>query len=125
MALFTSQKSGTPTVGLELWIDLGLIPTGYDEWIGNVQYASNSKVSTFELRTNAATKATGTVANTTLLDAWTSSSKVKTITKDLYKSGTLHIKTVVSSGVEHWWLRIYSKSSTAVACSYLINYVQE
>ena len=125
MALFSSNIGGNASPGAELWVDLGLITSGFDFWIGSVNYVSSYKVVTFELRTNLATKSTGTTATTGVLDTWTSSSKVKSISRDLYKNGTLHIKTVVSSGVEHWWLRLKAKSSTVQVVSYSINYVPE
>jgi hypothetical protein len=126
-SLFTLQKIGTINVGASLFIDLGLIPTGYKEWIGSVIYSSPYKVCTFNLRTNNAGKSAGTklTTDTTILDTWTSSSKVKSITKDLYKNGTLHVSTVAGTGVEHWWLEITSKSSTVASCSYTINYTDE
>ena len=122
--LFNLTTTVTSTVGLETWVDLGLIPSGYDYWIGTGAYTAITKAMTFELRTNIATKATGTTTNTTLLD--TAAPKVgATISHDLYKKGTLHTKTVKSTGVEHWWLRIFSKTTTSGSYSYKIAYTLE
>lgn len=122
--LFTSTLSGSSTVGTESWIDLGLIPSGKRYWIGLAQYTAVDKVTGFELRTNLSTKSTGTTANTSLIS--TASVRTgNTVTQDLYKGGTLHTETVLSTGVEHWWIRIYSKSSTPGTYSYKISYVLE
>ena len=122
---FTTNIKGSGLVGAELWVDLGLIPTGKRIWIGNAQYTSPNKSSTFELRTNNATKTTGTIANTTLKDSVVASVRSGTITRDLYKNGTLHTVTIYGTGVEHWWLRIFSKTSTSSDYLFSINYTTE
>jgi hypothetical protein len=123
VALFDQRLAGPPpgtaTYGASLWIDLGLIPTGTCKWIGSRTYTSAYKPGTFELRTNKATKSAGNLTDTTLLDTWTSSTKVKSNTKSL---APLNVKTVVSSGVEHWWLYLKAKSATAQPYSYSIDY---
>lgn len=124
LTAFNLNKNGSGQVGAELWIDLGLIPTGFDEWIGNVQY-STGKATTFELRTNTLTKTSAVLADTLLLSSVALTARSGTLTTDLYKKGTLHIKTVVGTGVEHWYLRMTSKSSTLGNYLYSINYVQE
>ena len=121
---FTSTLTGSSSVGLELWIDLGLIPVGRRYWIGLAQYTAVDKATGFELRTNSATKSTGTTANTTLL-ATASARAGSTLSQDLYKGGALHTETVLSTGVEHWWIRIYSKSGTAGSYLYKISYTLE
>ena len=122
--IFTLSVSGSASVGSELWVDLGLIPTGKDIWIGSTQYTAGKAIK-FELRTNSATKSAGTLADTTLLNMQSLTLKSKTVTTDLYKSGTLHIKTVTSGGVEHWWLRLISTTATMVSANHKINYVLE
>ena len=125
MALFDLKLAGPPpgtaTYGASLWIDLGLIPTGYKLWIGSRTYTSSYKPGTFTLRTNKATKSAGNTTDTVALDAWTSSTKAKSSTKDLSMLG---IYTVVGTGVEHWWLQLAAKSSTAAAYSFILNYAQ-
>lgn len=127
--LFTTNIKGPPpgtaTTAAEQWIDLGLIPSTFDIWIGNAQYASPDKAITFELRTNNLTTSTGTLVNTTLLDSCAVTVRSGTLLRDLYKNGTLHIKTVKSTGIEHWWLRLTSKSSTAGGYLFSINYTLE
>jgi hypothetical protein len=90
-------------------------------WIGSRTYTSAYKTGTFTLRTNKLTKSAGNTTDTVALDAWTSSTKAKTNTKDLSKLG---IYTVVGTGVERWWLELKAKSSTAQAYSYILNYTQ-
>jgi hypothetical protein len=124
-SLFTSNKTGTVSVGASLWVDLGLIPTGFKIWIGTGQYTSPGKSITMSLRTNMSTKSTGTTTTTTQLDTASVSPKSKTITRDLYKSGTLHTVTAVGTGVEHWWLYLTSKSSTLADFLYSIYYTTE
>ena len=122
--MFTLNKSGSGSSGLELWIDLGLIPTGKDMWIGSTQYTT-AKSTTFELRTNIATKFAAVLAETTLLNTQALTARSKTVTTDLYKAGALHIKTVTSGGVEHWWLRLKSTSATLGTYNYKINFLEE
>ena len=116
---------GTATTPAEQWIDLGLITSGYDFWIGNAQYTSPSKSITFELRTNLLTKTAANTTDTKLLDAVALTTKSGTVTRDLYKKGTLHTATVHSTGVEHWWLRLVSKTATAGGYLYSVNYTLE
>jgi len=130
MALFGSTISGPPpgtaTVGASLWIPVLSIPAGFDIWIGSITFSSPYKVCKFDLRTNLSGQSAGTLAATKSLYAWTSSSKVKAITSDLYKNGTLHTATVVGTVAgEKLWILITSKSSTAVTYSYKVNYTQE
>lgn len=121
----TGPPPGTATTGIELWVDLGLIPSGFRIWFGNARYTSPDKSITFELRTNVLTKSTGTLLNTILLDSGTASVRSGTVTRDLYKSGTLHITSVYGTGVEHFWLRLVSKTSTQGSYLYSINYTTE
>ena len=124
LVTFNLTLSGSGLAGTELWKDLGLIPLEKDMWIGTVIYTSTTKAFTFELRTNLATKSTGTLANTKLL-ATAAPGSGKSITQDLYKSGTLHTATVKSTGVEHWWMRMVSKSGTSGSYLYKISYIVE
>jgi hypothetical protein len=123
VALFDLRLAGPPpgtaTYGSSLWIDLGIIPAGYKFWIGSRTYTSSYKPGTFTLRTNKAGKSAGNTTDTVALDAWTSSTKAKSNTKDISK---LAVYTVVGTGVEHWWLQLAAKSSTAQPYSYIINY---
>ena len=122
--VFNTTATNSGTVGMELWIDLGLIPLGQKIWIGLVAWTSVDKVLGFELRPNIATKSTGTIANTTLIA--TASLRAGTSkTSDLYKAGALHTVTTIGTGVEHWWLRLYSKSSTLGSYLSKISYTLE
>jgi hypothetical protein len=122
--LFDLTNSGSASVGAETWRDLGLLPTGARYWIGKAVYTAIGKLMTFELRTNTVGKSAGTTAATTLLD--TAAVKAgTTISRDLYQNGRLHVATVIGAGVEHWWLRIYSKTTTASTSNYSLNYTRE
>lgn len=123
-AIFNLVLTGSGTVGTSAWIDLGAIPTGYDYWIGQVTYTSIDKTVTFELRTNTSGQAGGSDANTTVLDTVTLRAGASA-TRDLYKNGSLHTKTVVGTGVEHWWIKMTSKSGTAGSYTYKAIYAQE
>jgi hypothetical protein len=121
---FTTTATGSGTVGIELWIDLGVIPLGYRYWIGFAQFSSIDKVLGFDLRPNLTTKGTGTIVNTSLVA--TASLRAGTSkTLDLYKGGALHTTTALGTGVEHWWLRLYSKSASLGSYMYKISYTLE
>jgi len=126
-AIFTTNISGpTPgplTCGTNDWIDLGVIPTGKYIRFGSAQYGSPDKSETFQIRTNIAGQSVGSDAATLLLASSVASAKTGLLNVDYYKSNTLNIKTVVGAGVEHFWLRLKSTSSTAGSYLYSINYV--
>jgi len=128
MAIFNLNISGPPpgslTVGASLWIDLGLITSGKDFFIGNGKWTSPDKTIIFSLRTNNLTKSAGTTTDTTQISTY-SVAAGKSYLQDLYKSGRIHTATVKSTGVEHWWLLLTSKSSTAGSFMYNINYCLE
>jgi len=44
---------------------------------------------------------------------------------DMYKANTLHTVSVIGTGVEHFWLKLKSKSSTAGAYLYSLNHTLE
>ena len=125
-AIFTTNISGpTPgplTCGTNEWIDLGVIPTGKYIRFGSAQYGSPDKSITFEVRTNIVGQSTGTDANTLLLASSVASTRTGLLNVDYYKSNTLNIKTVISTGVEHFWIRLKSKTATATSYMYSLNY---
>lgn len=123
--LFTSNQTGDGTFGTSLYIDLGVIPTGFKTWFGTGQYASPDKSATFELRTNIASQSTGTDSNTTILGSISAGPRTGTVTADYYKNGRLHTASVIGSGVEKCWLKIKSKSGTLGSYFYSINYTTE
>jgi hypothetical protein len=122
--LFNLALTGSGSVGTEAWIKLGVIPTGYRYWAGSATWTAISKALTFELRSNTAGKNTGTTSTTTVMA--TCAPKVGASTaQDLYQGGKLHIATIKSTGVECWWIRITSKSSTLGNYTYKVLYTQE
>jgi len=126
--LFTSNILGPPpgdlTVATELWVDLGLIPTGQRIWIGNAQYTSPDKSISYNLRTSLVGQSAATLGASASLDSCFVSTRSGTVTRDLYRKGRLHIATVVGTGVEHWWLYLKAKGS-AGSYLYSINYTNE
>ena len=114
---------GPSTVGSDLWIDMGLIPTGKRIVFG-VVYWTCTKTTTFELRTNLATKSAGTLVDTLLLSSASTSTKAPTKTLSFAKSRTA-VQTVIGTGVEHWWLHLVSKSGTATPYNYDIWYLEQ
>jgi hypothetical protein len=129
MALFDLYVSGPPpgnaTTGSEQWINLGTIPTGKRIWFGSSSYSSPNKSITFELRTSLTGKSASGTANTKLLMSSAVAPKSGAIKNDYYKNNTLHIVSVYSTGIECFWLRLVSKSSTAGSYLYTINYTLE
>lgn len=128
-ALFDMAIIGPPpgnaTTGADQWIALGVIPTGKKVWIGSVVYTSPGKSITFELRTSLAGQSAATTGATKLLSSVSMTPRAGTKTTDLYKNGSLHTVTVVGTGTEKWWLRLFSKSATAAEYLYRINYALE
>ena len=121
--IFDLSQSKTGTNGADLWIDLGLIPTGFRFFIGSWT-VYGAKADSFYLYTNKATKSAAVTTDCTLL----ASASIKagaTVTQDLYKKGTLHTTTVYGTGVEHWWIRITSKSGTSAAYNCKVIYTME
>lgn len=127
--IFTTKIVGPPpgplTVGLSAYIDLGTIPVGAKIWFGSGQYGSPDKSVTFEIRTNLVGLSAGDAASTKLLASIAAGPRTGTVNADYYKSGTLHIVSVVGTGVEKFWLALKSKSSTAGSFFYSVNYTLE
>jgi hypothetical protein len=120
---FDQTKSVSGTNGLSLWIDLGVIPVNLRYWIGSWT-VYGAKADSFYLYTNKTGKSAAVTTDCTLL----ASASIKagaTVTQDLYKKGTLHTTTSYGTGVEHWWIYIKAKSSTAAAYNYKVVYTQE
>lgn len=127
--IFTTSIFGPPpgpdTAGTEEWIDLGLIPTGNAIWFGSGLFASPDKSITFEIRTSNAGKSAGTLNDTTLLASTSVSPRSGQVIADYYKNGRLHTASVFGTGVEHFWLRLKSRTVGAGSYLYQINYTLE
>ena len=121
--LFNLTASSSGSNAANIWIDLGLIANGFDNWIGSWT-VYGAKTETFKLYTNTAGKSTSGATNCTLLASIIPKVGVS-VTQDLYKAGTLHTMTVKSTGVEHWWINIVAKSSTLASYSYKVLYTTE
>jgi hypothetical protein len=121
--VFELVKDGTGTTAQEAWIDLGVIPNNKRIWFGFATYISEDKQFSFELRTNKSSKSVGTTADTTLHD-YAAAPTGESIDRDYYQFANILMQSVLSTGVEHWWLRIRSKSGSAGDFSYIIYYTE-
>ena len=70
----------------------------------------DGKTLTFELRSNTAGNSTG-ATNTTVIHDRIACKDITSVDRDYYKNGRIVTQTVISTGVEHFWLRMTSKSS--------------
>lgn len=121
--VFELIKSGSGSNAANVWIDLGLISNGFDNWIGSWT-VYGAKIETFKLYTNNTGKSASGTTNCTLIASVALKAGV-TVTQDLYKRGNLHTMTVKSTGVEHWWINIVAKSSTLASYNYKVLYTTE
>jgi len=119
--LFNLVNQGLAVMTTEQWIDLGLIPNGTQIMFGYGDYTPDGKTITFDLRSNLATKSAGTIAETTLHGRATVRD-LQIAEKDYYRDGRLTTVTVQSTGVEHYWLRLTSKSSNSSDAYWWIYY---
>jgi hypothetical protein len=124
-ASFPLNVSNSGSVGSEVWINLGAIPSGLRIWFGNGTYSSINKTIVFDLRTNNIGSAVGNITNTALLGSVSVTARTQTVAVDYYKKGTLHTISVISTGIERFWLRVYSKSGSLGSYLYSINYTTE
>jgi len=119
--LFNTVVSGTGIVQTETWVDLGVIPSGYKLWMGYATYAGIDKNTQFETRSNTSGTSTGTVGNTVLHD-FAGSQAGSSVDRDFYQYGNISTETVVSTGVEHLWLRVMGQGNVQGAFDYILRY---
>ena len=119
--LFDTVIYGSGTVGTETWVDLGLIPTGKQIWLGYSTYAGVDKNTQFETRSNLSGTSNGTTANTKLHD-WSAAQAGSSVDRDFYQNGNIMTSSVISTGVEHLWLRILGQGQTQGGFDYIIRY---
>lgn len=120
-ATFDQVSSGIGSVPKELWIDLGVIPSGKQIWFGYASLVAPDKDVQFELRSNTAGLSAGTTAATQLHD-FASAQSGSSVDRDLYRGGNIATMSVVGTGVEHWWIRGQSNSQTVGALNYIFYY---
>jgi hypothetical protein len=122
--LFDQQKTGSGNVATSLWVDLGVISSGFKYRLGIGNLGSLMKSITFDIRTNKLTKSAGTLTDTTSIASYAVGPKTKPnpYALDCYKNNSLAKYTVVGSGTEHWWLLLTAKGASA-AFNYQINYM--
>jgi len=123
--IFTSNISKSGSYDADDYIDCGIIPSGYRIWFGLCQFASPDKSGTFEIRTNKATKNSGNDTDTTLLGSISANTRSGTVNLDLYKNGSLHIVSVLGTGVEKIWVKAKSKSASLGSYYAIVNYILE
>lgn len=123
--VFDQDTSGKITSnGTEKWVDLGLIPNGKQMLLGFATFCAEDKNYQFEIRCNRPTKSAGTIADTDMLDI-SGAAAGGSVDRDLYYGGlinTLAPQDQVSTGVEHWWLRVTSQGSSSGTFDYIIRY---
>ena len=124
-SIFVTNSVGDGLVGLSLYVDLGVIPSGQRIWFGNLQATSPDKSITFEVRTSNAGKSAGSDADTTLKASISASIRGGTVVLDMYKNNTLHTVSVLGTGTEHFWIKLKSKSSTPGSYLFSLNYTLE
>lgn len=125
--IFDTIRSATGSAQQEAWADLGVIPAGKQWLLGPLNtFIAQDKDLQFELRVNKATKSAGTVADTEFLDGFAAQAP-NGVDRDLYWFGAIATLAplVVSTGVEHLWLRVTSKSNTAGAYTWVIRYLEQ
>ena len=118
---FDLVLSGTGLCPKELWIDLGSIPSGSRVWFGFASLISEDKDMQFALRSNLTGQSAGTLVATQLHD-YAAVQTGGSVDKDFYKGGMVTMMSVVSTGVEHWWLRCTSGSATVGNLDYIFYY---
>lgn len=123
-ALFNLTKQISGSVGTSSWIDLGLIPSGYDFWVGSWTCSDPAKAIAFNLYTNNIGQSSASALTCKLL-ATVSPKTGSSVTQDLYKRGALHTSTIKGTGTEHWWVNLTSKSNTSGTYNFTIYYTQE
>ena len=118
--IFDKIIFGTGTVASEVWVDLGVIPTGKKIFYGYITFVAEDKACQFEIRTNLAGKSNGTLLDTELHD-WCSANGGDSSDRDLYWYGNIATLSTIGTGIEHWWIHIKSKGALGVF-DYLIRY---
>ena len=105
----------------DIWLDLGLIPLGSKFMIGYADFTADGKNITFDLRSNILGESTGTIAKT-ILSGRATVRDGTIYSGDWYRNGRLSTCTVISTGIEHFWLRISSKTNNAADAYWWIYY---
>jgi len=119
--LFDTTIDGSGSVGTETWVDLGVITSGKQIWLGYATVAAVDKNNQFELRSNNTGTSTGTTGNTTLHDS-SGTQAGSSVDRDFYQNGNIMTTTVTSTGVEHLWLRVIGQGNVQGGFNYIIRY---
>lgn len=116
---------GPLTLTTEAWVQIAAIPTGSRLWLGNARLTSPDKSLSFNFRTNNIGSSSGTLNTTSSLYSASVSSTKGTVNVDMYKSGRLHIATVVGTGSEKLWLYIKGKGGSQASYLYDVYWTVE
>lgn len=119
--VFDTVISGSGTVGTEYWVDLGVIPSGKQIWLGYATYGAVDKNLQFETRYNNSGSSVGNVANTTLVD-YCGAQSGSSVDRDFYWYGAIATMTIVSTGTEKLWLRVVGQGQSLSTFEYIIRY---
>ena len=123
--IFELVMFGSGTVGTDIWVDLGIIPSGKQILLGYATYVAIDKNTQFETRSNLEGYSDGTTAHTELHD-WTSTASGTSIDRDFYMGGNVNTLTVIGSNHnERLWLHITAQAASAGAFDYIIRYTQQ
>ena len=120
--IFDTIISGSGLVGTESWVDLGLVPLGRQILLGYATYIAEDKNCQFETRSNLYGYSDGSLIHTQLHD-WVSVPTGSSMDRDFYFDGNVNTLTVVSTGAEHLWVRVVSRSAASGAYDYIIRYL--
>ncbi len=107
----------------EAWADLGVITGAIQIMFGYATYSCDGKTIIVELRTNKLGFSDGSVANTDMHDR-VSLRDGDSKDRDYYRNAQTSRKSVVSTGVEHCWLRFKSKSNNNADAYWWIDYTE-
>jgi hypothetical protein len=119
--VFDTILPGSGTVQTDSWVDLGLIPSGKQIYIGFATYAAIDKNNQFELRFNNAGQSAGTMLATTLVD-YASAVQGSSVDRDYYFGGAVATLTTIGDGTAHWWLRVLGQGNTVANFDYILRY---
>lgn len=107
----------------EIWVDLGVITSGLYAFFGFATFTCDGKNIVFELRTNKIGFSDGVLANTNLHDR-VQVRDGDSRDREYYRGNLSSRQSEISTGVEHMWLRLRSKSSNNADAYWWIDYTE-
>lgn len=119
--IFEQVLPGKSSGGKDVWVDLGVIPSGKSIWFGYATFIAEDKDMQFEVRCNHVGFSDGTEAHTDLFDFSGAPTGVS-VDRDFYRNGATALVSEVSTGVEHWWIRMRAASGVVGNFDYIFYY---